>query len=79
MSPIQVDDREAMSNPPLQAGTAPATVQETGFSILYSEENAMRRMVVLSLDAMFDRDLACYAEDSFLSRWLREAAVCTQV
>lgn len=79
MSPIHVDDREAMSNPPLQAGTAPATVQETGFSILYSEENAMRRMVVLSLDAMFDRDLACYAEDSFLSRWLREAAVCTQV
>lgn len=79
MSPIHVDDREAMSNPPLQAGTAPATVQETGFSILYSEENVMRRMVVLSLDAMFDRDLACYAEDSFLSRWLREAAVCTQV
>lgn len=79
MRPIHVYDREAMSNPPLQAGTAPATVQETGFSILYSEENAMRRMVVLSLDAMFDRDLACYAEDSFLSRWLREAAVCTQV
>lgn len=79
MSPIHVDDREAMSNPPLQAGTAPATVQETGFSILFPEENVMRRMVVLSLDAMFDRDLTCYGEDSFLSRWLREAAVCTQV
>ena len=59
MSPIHVDDREAMSNPPLQAGTAPATVQETGFSILFPEENVMRRMVVLSLDAMFDKDLAC--------------------
>ena len=38
MRPIHVYDREAMSNPPLQAGTAPATVQETGFSILFPEE-----------------------------------------
>ncbi|MGN1020293.1 MAG: alkaline phosphatase family protein [Aristaeellaceae bacterium] len=39
----------------------------------------MRRMVVLSLDAMFDRDLGCYAGDAFLTRWLKEAAVCTRV
>ena len=76
---VHVYDREAMSNPPLQAGTALATVQVTGFSILFPEENVMRRMVVLSLDAMFDRDLACYGEDSFLARWLEQAAVCTQV
>lgn len=39
----------------------------------------MRKMVVLSLDAMFDQDLTHYAEDSWLQTWLKEASLCNQV
>lgn len=39
----------------------------------------MRKLVILSLDAMFDQDLAHYGPDSFMTGWLKEAAVCTQV
>lgn len=39
----------------------------------------MRKAVVISLDAMYDQDLACYGPDSWLRGWLQEAAVCTQV
>lgn len=39
----------------------------------------MRKLVIVSLDAMFDADLQCITPDSFLGRWMKEAAVCTQV
>lgn len=43
------------------------------------EEIAMRKMVVVSLDAMFDQDLAALQEGDFLHAWMKDAAVCTQV
>ena len=39
----------------------------------------MRRVVIVSLDAMFEEDLAHVTEASFLGQWMKEAAVCTQV
>lgn len=38
----------------------------------------MKKMVIVSLDAMFDQDWAGYG-GSFLGNWLHHAAVCTQV
>ena len=39
----------------------------------------MRKAVIISLDAMFDQDIAHLPEDSFLRRMLAEGASCTQV
>lgn len=39
----------------------------------------MRKMVIVSLDAMFDADLNDVTDDSFLGQWMQEAAVCQQV
>ncbi len=39
----------------------------------------MRKAVILSLDAMFDADLAHLPEDGSLRAWLKQAAVCTRV
>lgn len=39
----------------------------------------MRKMVIVSLDAMFEADLDHVAGDSFLGQWMQEAAVCHQV
>lgn len=39
----------------------------------------MRKMVVLSLDAMFDRDLQYYHQDSWMGEFLAKSALCTQV
>lgn len=39
----------------------------------------MRKAVIISLDAMFDQDIACLPESSFLRRMLAEGASCTQV
>lgn len=39
----------------------------------------MRKLILLSLDALFDRDLSLLGPDAFLTNWLRHAAVCTQV
>lgn len=39
----------------------------------------MRKLVVLSLDAMFDQDLSLFNENSWLKTWLSQASVCTQV
>lgn len=39
----------------------------------------MRKCVLLSLDALYDADLAHFAPGSFLGDWLAHAAVCTQV
>lgn len=38
----------------------------------------MRKMVIVSLDAMFDQDWAYY-DNRWLGDWLKQAAVCTQV
>lgn len=38
----------------------------------------MRKMVLVSLDAMFDQDWAYY-DGRWLGEWLQQAAVCTQV
>lgn len=38
----------------------------------------MRKMVLVSLDAMFDQDWACY-DGRWLGEWLNKAAVCTKV
>lgn len=38
----------------------------------------MRKVVLVSLDAMFDQDWAYY-DDRWLGEWLSQAAVCTQV
>lgn len=39
----------------------------------------MRKMVVVSLDAMFEQDLAALTEGDFLQEWMKDAAVCTRV
>lgn len=39
----------------------------------------MRKAVILSLDAMFDADIAHLPEEGSLRAWLKQAAVCTQV
>lgn len=39
----------------------------------------MRKIVLISLDAMAEADLSRIPKDSFLGRWMAEAAVCTQV
>lgn len=39
----------------------------------------MRKIVVLSLDAMAEADVIGSPRESFLSRWMAEAAVCTKV
>ncbi|MBQ8655020.1 MAG: alkaline phosphatase family protein [Clostridia bacterium] len=39
----------------------------------------MRKTVIISLDAMYEKDMEAVKEDSFLGRWMKEAAVCTKV
>jgi len=39
----------------------------------------MRKIVLLSLDAMAEADVSVLQRDSFLAGWMSEAAVCTQV
>ena len=39
----------------------------------------MRKVVMLSLDALFDQDLLVSPEGEGLSGFLKECAVCTQV
>lgn len=39
----------------------------------------MRKLVLLSLDAMFDRDLSLLGPDAFLKEMMRQGACCTQV
>ena len=39
----------------------------------------MRKLVLVSLDALYDADLACYDESTFIGRLLRGAAVCTRL
>ena len=39
----------------------------------------MRKMVIVSLDAMYEADMQQMKEDAFMGQWMQDAAVCKQV